>query len=65
MIARLIGPWRSVTSDQATTGPDSTSSALPFDEIAIRFPEPATKVFKLDEPLLEPISAGTDEERTP
>ena len=23
----------------------------------------ATKVFKLDEPLLEPISAGTEEER--
>ena len=24
----------------------------------------ATKVFKLDEPLLEPIPAGTEEERT-
>jgi hypothetical protein len=38
MIAWLIGPWRSATSAQATTG---------------------------HEQLLEPISAGTDEERTP
>jgi hypothetical protein len=65
VIAWLIGPWRSATSDQATTGPGSTSSALLLDDVAIRFPETATKAFKLDEQLLEPISAGTDEERTP